>query len=47
VFGSTLYGDDTEGSDLDLLIDPGQGLGLLAGVATSESWGESGFPWCP
>ncbi len=32
VFGSALHGDDTEGSDLDLLIDPGQGLGLL-GVA--------------
>jgi uncharacterized protein len=32
VFGSALHGDDAEGSDLDLLIDPGQGLGLL-GVA--------------
>jgi uncharacterized protein len=32
VFGSALRGDDTEDSDLDLLIDPGQGLGLL-GVA--------------
>jgi uncharacterized protein len=32
VFGSALHGDDTESSDLDLLIDPGQGLGLL-GVA--------------
>jgi predicted nucleotidyltransferase len=32
VFGSALHGDDVEGSDLDLLIDPGQGLGLL-GVA--------------
>ena len=32
VFGSALHGDDTEDSDLDLLIDPGQGLGLL-GVA--------------
>jgi predicted nucleotidyltransferase len=32
VFGSVLHGDDTEESDLDLLIDPGEGLGLL-GVA--------------
>jgi predicted nucleotidyltransferase len=32
VFGSSLHGEDTEESDLDLLIDPGQGLGLL-GVA--------------
>ncbi len=32
VFGSALHGDDTEDSDLDLLIDPGQGLGLF-GVA--------------
>jgi len=32
VFGSALHGNDTEGSDLDLLIDPGQGLGLI-GVA--------------
>jgi len=32
VFGSVLHDDDTEDSDLDLLIDPGEGLGLL-GVA--------------
>jgi predicted nucleotidyltransferase len=32
VFGSALHGDDTGDSDLDLLIDPGEGLGLL-GVA--------------
>jgi predicted nucleotidyltransferase len=32
VFGSALHGDDAEGSDLDLLIDPGEGFGLL-GVA--------------
>jgi predicted nucleotidyltransferase len=32
VFGSALHGDDAEGSDLDLLIDPGEGLGLL-GIA--------------
>jgi predicted nucleotidyltransferase len=32
VFGSALRGDDTEGSDLDLLIDAGEGLGLV-GVA--------------
>jgi predicted nucleotidyltransferase len=32
VFGSCIHGDDKEGSDLDLLIDPGAGLGLL-GVA--------------
>jgi predicted nucleotidyltransferase len=32
VFGSALRGDDTEDSDLDLLIDPGEGLGFL-GVA--------------
>ena len=32
VFGSVLHGDDAEGSDLDLLIDPGEGLGLL-GIA--------------
>jgi len=32
VFGSALHGEDDEGSDLDLLIDPGEGLGLL-GIA--------------
>jgi predicted nucleotidyltransferase len=32
VFGSALHGDDAEGSDLDLLIDPCEGLGLL-GIA--------------
>ena len=32
VFGSALHGEDAEGSDLDLLIDPGEGLGLL-GIA--------------
>ncbi len=32
VFGSSLHGDDQEGSDLDLLIDPGKGLGLM-GIA--------------
>ena len=32
VFGSALHGDEAEGSDLDLLIDPGEGLGLL-GIA--------------
>jgi predicted nucleotidyltransferase len=32
VFGSAMRGQDTEDSDLDLLIDPSQGLGLL-GVA--------------
>jgi predicted nucleotidyltransferase len=32
VFGSALRGDDTEDSDLDLLIDPGEGLTLF-GIA--------------
>lgn len=32
VFGFALHGNDTEESDLDLLIDPGQELGLF-GVA--------------
>lgn len=29
VFGSALHGDDTEGSDLDLLVDPLPGATLL------------------
>ncbi len=29
VFGSVLHGDDTEGSDLDLLVDPLPGATLL------------------
>lgn len=29
VFGSVLYGDDTEGSDLDVLVDPMPGATLL------------------
>jgi predicted nucleotidyltransferase len=29
VFGSVLHGDDTEGSDLDLLVDPKPGMTLL------------------
>src|ERR1700761_2543015 len=29
VFGSVLSGADTEGSDLDLLVDPGQSTSLL------------------
>jgi len=29
VFGSASHRDDTEDSDLDLLIDPGEGLGLF------------------
>jgi predicted nucleotidyltransferase len=30
VFGSVLYGTDTEESDLDLLVDPAASTGLLA-----------------
>lgn len=30
VFGSYVHGDQTEASDLDLLIDIGAGLGLMA-----------------
>jgi hypothetical protein len=29
VFGSTVHGDDTEGSDLDLLVDPVDGKTTL------------------
>ena len=29
VFGSVLHGDDEEGSDLDLLIDPIKGTSLM------------------
>ena len=29
VFGSALHGDDSETSDLDLLIDPAPGMSLL------------------
>lgn len=29
VFGSTLHGDETEQSDLDILIDAGPGLNLI------------------
>jgi uncharacterized protein len=29
LFGSVLYGKDTEGSDLDLLVDAPQGITLL------------------
>lgn len=29
VFGSVLHGEDTEGSDLDLLIDPTPGITLF------------------
>ncbi len=29
VFGSVLYGEDTEGSDLDLLVDPDEGMTLF------------------
>ena len=29
VFGSIARGEDAEGSDLDLLIDPGQGMSLF------------------
>ena len=29
VFGSVLHGDDEEGSDLDLLIDPVKGTSLM------------------
>jgi len=29
VFGSVLHGSDTEGSDLDILIDPAPGATLL------------------
>jgi predicted nucleotidyltransferase len=29
VFGSVVHGEDTEASDLDLLIDPGEGMSLF------------------
>jgi predicted nucleotidyltransferase len=29
VFGSVLYGEDTEDSDLDLLVDPADGMSLF------------------
>ena len=29
VFGSVLYGEDTEDSDLDLLVDPQEGMTLF------------------
>jgi predicted nucleotidyltransferase len=29
VFGSVLYGEDTEASDLDLLVDPADGMSLF------------------
>ncbi len=29
VFGSVLYGEDTEASDLDLLVDPAEGMSLF------------------
>lgn len=29
VFGSVLYGEDTEASDLDLLVDPTDGMSLF------------------
>jgi uncharacterized protein len=29
VFGSVLYGEDTETSDLDLLVDPADGMSLF------------------
>ena len=29
VFGSVLYGDDTDESDLDLLVDPADGMTLF------------------
>jgi uncharacterized protein len=29
VFGSVVHGEDTESSDLDLLIDPGEGMSLF------------------
>jgi hypothetical protein len=29
VFGSVLYGEDTEVSDLDLLVDPAEGMSLF------------------
>lgn len=29
VFGSVLYGEDTEASDLELLVDPADGMSLF------------------
>jgi hypothetical protein len=29
VFGSVLYGEDTDASDLDLLVDPAEGMSLF------------------
>lgn len=36
VFGSAARGDDTEGSDLDLLVDPVKGKTTLLGLASIQ-----------
>ncbi len=36
VFGSAARGDDTEGSDLDLLVDPVKGKTMLLGLASIQ-----------
>jgi predicted nucleotidyltransferase len=40
VFGSLARGDDTEGSDLDLLVDLSDGVGLVALSALSREFAE-------
>jgi uncharacterized protein len=45
VFGSALHGDDTEGSDLDLLVDVPKGTTLLDMVRLQKAIeGELGVP---
>lgn len=36
VFGSVLHGDDTDNSDLDLLVDPIPGRTTLVGLASIQ-----------
>lgn len=38
VFGSVVHGDDTETSDLDLLVDPLPGATLLTWAPFKLSW---------
>lgn len=38
VFGSMVHGEDTEASDLDLLMDPLEGTTLFVFAASIGSW---------
>lgn len=40
VFGSVARGDDTEASDVDLLVDVGEGVGLLGLIGLEDELGE-------